>query len=202
MTTILAINGALGGVRGNTARTLAAAIACAPADAQTETLTLAEIAGRSVDDVVDQVRRADALLLGTGVYWSSWGSPMQRFLELMTPYEASDVFLGKPVGVVVTLDSVGGMDVAARLLTAFALLGCTAPPLPIVVLSRANTALRGDAGFVDVWQREDLAPLVANLAAAAADRHGRWAAWPVERFHPQTGMYPTVGALDLGVPQF
>src|SRR4051812_35078991 len=104
--TLLALNGALRGGDGNTGHALAHAVRMVPADVAVTTVSLCDWTG-TTDDLVARVDRADGLLLATGTYWSSWGSPLQRFLEVLTPHEASPVLLGKPVAAVVTMDSVG-----------------------------------------------------------------------------------------------
>src|SRR5437868_13680976 len=136
---LLLLNGSLRGSTGNTARLLERAQRFLPADWQSETLSLPEYSG-TIEGLAERLLAADAFLIGTGVYWGSWGSPLQRFLEVMSAYELSPCFLGKPAGAVVSADSVGGLDIAQRLLGAFSLLGCVIPPLSTVVVSRVATA--------------------------------------------------------------
>ena len=195
------INGAVRGSSGNTATVLAAARAKLPADLEVHELVLAEYTG-TVEDLACELREADALLFATGVYWGSWGSPMQRFLEVMTWLEGTDTLLGKPVGVVVTMDSVGGQDVAQRLLGVFATLGCLVPPMPMVVISRLSSAVSGTPGNEDVWHVDDIQGLVENLRIGAAARALPWKAWAFERTVMPTGTYPASGPLDLGLPRF
>ena len=148
-------------------------------------------------DLVRQVDAADAILLSTGVYWGNHGSPMQRFFEVMTAWEATPVFLGKPAAALVTMDSVGGTDVAARLLHTCNLLGCSTAPLASVVLSRLGVHMGAVAAGDDVWQCADMAPLLDNLLHAAATSRVHWRAWDVHATPPTTGAYPTVGALHV-----
>lgn len=198
---ILALDGSLRGGAGNTGRALAFAGRTAPPCIDFKQVVLSDYAG-TVEALVDELAAADGFLVGTGTYWSSWGSPLQRFLEVMTGLECSDVFLGKPVGVVVTMDSVGGVDVATRLLGTFGKLGCTTPPLPLVVLSRIAALLQGTPSDMDLWQLEDLEVLVANLALAARAERPRWRTWTVERAPMPRGPFPAAGRLELGVPHF
>lgn len=194
---LLSINGAIRGNTGNTSRALVVAEDHARAvGVHVDRVDLADFAG-DVADLVDAVRSADILLFGSGVYWSSWGSPLQRFLEVMTPYEATDVFVGKSVGVVLTMDSVGGADVAARLLFALSLFGCTSPPFAAVVLSRIGEASADD----DVWQPADLHTLVDNLVLQANHRPP-YKRWPVVAADAVDGAWPLPGPLDLGLPDF
>lgn len=201
MRRLLVINGAVRGASGNTARVLAAARARFPADLEVRDLVLADYAD-TVEAMARELSEADALLFATGVYWGSWGSPMQRFFEVMTWLEGTDALLGKPAGVVVTMDSVGGQDVAQRLIGVCATLGCLVPPMPMVVLSRLSTAVSGTPGNEDVWHVDDISALVENLQTAAAIRGLPWRSWAFERTAMPTGVYPASGAIDLGLPRF
>lgn len=154
----------------------------------------------TVDEMVALVRSVDAFFVATGTYWGSWGSPLQRFFEVITPLEATDAFVGKPAACVVTMDSVGGVDVGTRLLGVFAMLGCTIPPFPIVVLSRTGSAVQGRAGFDDVWQARDLEVTLHNLRTAVRRDGERYRAWPVERGRLPAGRWPTSGPLEIGLP--
>jgi len=194
---LVTINGAIRGRGGNTGRALVVAEDHARVQGlDVVAVDLAEFAG-DVSALVDIVRSADVLLFGSGVYWGSWGSPLQRFLEVMTPYEATDVFVGKSVGAVLTMDSVGGTDVAARLLFALSLFGCTSPPFAAVVLSRIAEASADD----DVWQPADLHTLVDNLVLQASNRPA-YTRWPVVAADAVDGAWPLPGPLDLGLPDF
>ena len=194
---ILFLNGSVRGAGGTTARALAIAAAHASARGfDVDTLHLADFVG-DVDAIVQRVRAARGMIVGSGVYWSSWGSPLQRFLEVMTPHEATDVFVGTSVGAVLTMDSVGGTDVAARLLLALGLMGCVAPPFPAVVLSRIAEASDDD----DVWQPHDLHTLVDNVALQAAHTPP-WTTWPVTAADVVDGPWPLPGRLELGLPDF
>ena len=201
MRRLLMINGAVRGSAGNTARVLAAARAKLSAELEVRDIVLAEYTG-TVEDMARELREADALLFATGVYWGSWGSPMQRFLEVMTWLEGTDTLVGKPVGVVVTMDSVGGQDVAQRLLGVFATLGCLVPPMPMVVISRLSAAVSGTPGNEDVWHVDDIQGLVENLRIATTARGLPWKSWAFERTVVPTGTYPSSGPLDLGLPRF
>ncbi|MEO8901767.1 MAG: NAD(P)H-dependent oxidoreductase [Polyangiaceae bacterium] len=200
---LLLLNGSLRGSAGNTASLLQRAAESLDHAGQTDALPLAEYTG-TIEALVERLRAADAILIGTGVYWGSWGSPLQRFLEVMTAYELSPCFLGKPAGAVVSADSVGGLDVAQRLLGAFSLLGCVVPPLSTVVVSRvANAATRADPeANDDVWQSEDLAVVVHNLSLARALATIPWATWPVRELTRLTGPYPAHGVLSNGLAKF
>ena len=201
--TLLLLNGSVRGSSGNTARLLERAQDSLPNDWQIDTLALAEY-DESVEALSGRLVAADAMLLGTGVYWGSWGSPLQRFLEVISAYELSPCFLGKPAAAAVTADSVGGLDVAQRLLGAFSLLGCLVPPLSTLVVSRVgNAATLADAREnEDVWQTTDLDVVVQNLCIARSLSGAPWATWPVRKLPRVDGAYPTHGVLDAGMDKF
>lgn len=198
---LLVLNGSIRGHQGNTGELLDIACRNVPSGVETREVVLATYDG-SVEGLAEELRAAHGFLVGTGVYWGSWGSPMQRFLEVMTAFETSDLFVGKPVGVVVTMDSVGGSDVAERLLGVFSTLGCFVPPLTMLVVSRLATELREVAGNEDVWQVDDADALVQNLVLAMNAAAVPWRSWPVVRTQAVAGRYPATGLLDLGAPHF
>jgi len=201
---ILFLNGSIRGASGNTARWFDRARGVLPAETTHDTLTLAEYGG-SVEGLAERLLAADALLFGSGVYWGSWGSPLQRFLEVMSSYELSACFLGKPVAALISADSVGGLDVAQRLLGACSLLGCVVPPLSTAVVSRvATAAIEADPeANADVWHADDLGVVINNLLVAAkALRGASWSTWPVKQLPRVEGPYPAQGALASGLAKF
>ena len=74
---LLLLNGSVRGSTGNTASLLARADAALPEGWRSDTLSLAEYSG-SVEAIAGRLLAADAFLIGSGVYWGSWGSPLQR----------------------------------------------------------------------------------------------------------------------------
>lgn len=201
MTRLLLLNGSLRGASGNTGRLLDEARRRTPIDVDVTALDLASYAG-TVEVLVEEVRSADALLFGTGVYWGTWGSPLQRFLEVMTAYELTDVFLGKPAGVVLSMDSVGGSDAGQRLLGVLSNLGAFIPPCSMVVVSRVGAAVAETPGNEDVWQLSDISVLVDNLITATQVPRALWRPWPVKHTLEVSGPYPSSGPVDLGVERF
>lgn len=143
----------------------------------------------------------------SGVYWNNWSSPLQRFLEVVSPFENTPAFFGKPVACALTMDAVGGMEVAARLHGAFAGLGCWSPPCSTVVLSRvglaavAATSGMADDPNEDVWRLSDLDIVLQNLVVAARIK-GAWQPWPHLPLKEQGGSWPHSGPLDLGSTRF
>lgn len=200
---LLLLNGSLRGTQGNSARLLQRAAGALPSTWHADSLCLADYRG-TVEALAERLLSADAFLIGSGVYWGSWGSPLQRFLEVISGYELSACFLGKPAGALISADSVGGLDVAQRLLGAFSLLGCVQPPLSSVVLSRAACAASAadPQANADVWQLEDLEVVVHNLVLAQAFAEKTWATWPVRKLAPIVGDYPAHGPLSAGLEKF
>lgn len=200
---LLLLNGSLRGSDGNTARLLQRASDMLPPDWQADTLCLADYRG-TVQALAERLTSAHAFLIGSGVYWGSWASPLQRFLEVMSSFELSPCFLGKPAGALISADSVGGLDVAQRLLGAFSLLGCLVPPLSSVVLSRAAcaaTAADPEAN-ADVWQFDDIEVVVNNLVVAKTLTRAAWSTWPVRKLARVEGDYPAQGPLHAGLEKF
>lgn len=143
-------------------------------------VTLAEV--YEPDALLDELARADAVVIGTGTHWDSWSSLLQRFLEDATPAEGTKLWLGKPVACVVTEHSVGGKAVLSRLQGVLLTLGCALPPMSGLVLSRAALmAARADkAGARDFWSMEDLRVIAHNVIEATSGTK-RWRVWPVDR---------------------
>jgi chromate reductase len=162
----------------------------------------------SVHEMAARLRLANGFLVGSGTYWNSWGSPLQRFFEVMTPYEATDVFAFKPASVVVTMDATGGAEVAARLSATFTCFGCTVPPFGWMALSRVAAALeaRSPEATRDVWGPGDLQVLGANLLVAmnhaALAPSGAYRAWPVEAAAVTAGAWTAFEALPGAAPDF
>jgi chromate reductase len=208
---LLLLNGSLRGPEGNTGWLLQrAAERLASAGHETATLHLADPLP-DLATLASTLRSADGFVVGTGVYWQSWGSPLQRFLEVFTPHENTDLFFAKPVATVVTMDSVGGSELAARLTGVMTSLGCTAAPCSTLVVSRVALEARGPAGLRpltehdpndDVWSLDDLEVVLHNLVEATPDGQRHYRPWAVRSLTPAVGAYPATGRLDLGSPRF
>ena len=182
---IVAVNAALGGEGGKTAALVERAVRQLGPRARVTTLSLAEQPG--FDPHVAVLASADAFLFATGTYWDSWSSHLQRFLEEGTPFEGTPLWLGKPVGVLVTAHSVGGKGVLSRLQGVLSTLGCAIPPMSgIVVKLASQTALAagGDGHALDFWSPDDLEVVAHNLLEAAAGTR-RFVSWDVDRQDPK-----------------
>lgn len=200
---VVLLNGSLRGLDGNTGWLLEEARRRLGDRADVTHLVLADPLPE-VDQLVQLLQQADVLVAGTGLYWDAWGSPMQRFLEVITPWENTDAFFGKPVGAFITADSVGGSDLSARLLSVFNQFGCVVPPCASLVLTRVGMRLDEELSEEDddVWQIEDLDVVMHNLLEASRYGHRRWRAWPFRPLTAPRGAFPAAGRLDLGSPRF
>lgn len=204
---LLIINGSLRGMQGNSgALALKAQEWCRLLNTD---CTILNLAGPlpSIQQVADMVEAHSAFLVISGVYWSNFGSPLQRFIEVMTAYENTPVFFGKPVACALSVDSVGGSDVAARIHSIFSGLGCWSPPCSTLIVSRtgqeaidASTGKSSDVNE-DVWRPDDLEIVMANLVAAMSVAIP-WQQWPIGRLDLSDGPWPATGEVDLDSPRF
>ncbi|AEW00331.1 FMN reductase [Niastella koreensis] len=205
---ILIINGSLRGAAGNSgAVAKQAAEMLKGLQHQATLLTLTDPLP-TIREVYELLTGCDGLLVITGVYWNNWSSPLQRFIEVTTAFENTPAYFGKPVACAVTMDSVGGIEVAARLQAVFGGLGCWSPPCSTVVLSRTGQeAIEASTGNEDdpnndVWRIADLQIVLQNLTMAAAMPRHNWVAWPHTELKISDGPWPGEGPLDLGTPKF
>jgi chromate reductase len=155
-------------------------------DAFVDVVSLAD--GAASHDVLERARDADGLLFATGVYWDSWGSPLQRFFEDASASEGTEVWLGKPAALIVTMHSVGGKAVLSRLMGVLNTFGMWVPPMAAMVYSFVNelaVASRPDDALTgDLWSGGDLPVVCHNLlTAVAGDR--AWRSWAVDRQDPR-----------------
>jgi chromate reductase len=205
---MLIINGSIRGSEGNSAKITKIAEQIAKiSDASAQTLALAKEMP-SIEEVKELLAGHSSFLVVTGNYWSSWGSPLQRFLEVVTAYENTSIFFGKPIACVVSMDSVGGIDIAARLHSVFSGLGCWSPPCSTVVLSRVGLeAIAASEGQTndpneDVWRLSDLNILVGNLLVSEKIKQDEWQKWPNIEFDQEGGSWPETGLIDYGSKSF
>jgi chromate reductase len=179
---VLILNAGLGGRDGNSqvvaehCSQLLRALAV-----QHETLVLRDAAPGGLRAALE---RAERLVFVSGTYWGGFSSLLQQAFEELTPSEASDSWLGKPVAVLVTAHQVGAQSVLFRLQGVLITFGCLVPPLSGVVISKVGEALRARAPELcgDVWGMEDVATALHNLLATPYTP-GAFRAWPVDRAH-------------------
>jgi hypothetical protein len=181
---ITVLDGSLGGAEGNTAAVGAGLFERLGERAALEHVHLGTDT-RSFESLTDLLDRSAGFVFTTGVYWGSWGSPMQRFLEQATPLEASEVWLGKPAAVLVTMHSAGGEAVLTRLQGVLSMLGLLLPPMSGFAYSMATHLCLRHAppeNVLDFWDLPDLEVLAHNLMQGVEG--GRdFRAWTVDKDH-------------------
>ena len=177
---ILIINAALNGRDGNTATLLKRAADYLQRRAEIRQLCLAE--AYSYEVVRAELMAAQGILIGTGTYWDSWSSLLQRLLEDATPDEGEAPWFAKPIGVLVSMHSVGGKGIVSRLQGVLSTFGCLVPPMSGLVYSYANQrALAAPtAQTADLWCLEDVDVVAWNVLTAALKEHD-YRKWPVDR---------------------
>lgn len=206
---ILIINGSIRGEDGNSwgLKNIAEKVLVEDLKANCISLTLTNLLG-TVKEVYDLLVSSDAFLIITGVYWNNWSSCLQRFIEVATAFENSPAFFGKPVACAVSMDSVGGIEVAGRIHSVFSGLGCWSPPCSTLVISRigqeAVLASRGmdDDPNKDVWRLDDIKIVLKNLVNATQFDKKSWISWPHVELKIPTEKWPESGSLNMNTPRF
>ena len=177
---IIFLNGSCQGDRGKTAQLLQRAAKTLAPVASISQITLA--VPPSKESLHHSLAQADGFIFGTGTYWDSWGSPLQRFLEEMTTTEGSTIWLGKPAAVVITMHSVGGKGVLSRLQGVLNTLGVLLPPMSGMVYSAVNQlAIEHQSSPLtdDLWCLSDIDIICHNLVEACSGSR-QWKTWPVD----------------------
>ncbi len=192
--TITLINGSLGGRQGNTRAVLTPLLRFLEAHAQLVELELAT-ALPSVQELAPLFASSDGFIFATGTYWDSWGSPLQAFLEAVTPLEGSPALLGKPVAIVVTMHAVGGKGVLSRLQGVLSTLGFSIPPMSGMVYSLAmmlaaqHPSSEAAHALADFWQPGDLEFIGHNLLEAVSGGKA-FRAWTLDKEDPRRRWIP------------
>lgn len=138
MKKILILNGSLGANTGNTDFLIDhIQIKLKKHNASTEVVHLKDLMEKnlSLNQLKNKLEAADGFVFTSGTYWDSWGSPMQHFLEVSTELEGTNLFLGKPAVVMITMHSVGGKGVLSRLQGVLNTIGLMIPPMTGIVYS-------------------------------------------------------------------
>lgn len=187
MKTIAILDGSLHGKEGNTYGVIEELLPLLPKEFQIDYVEL-----KNIDNCLTlekRLRAADGFILATGTYWQSWGSPMQRFFEQTTDWEATDIWLGKPACTIITMHSIGGLEVMGRLQSNLNMLGAFIPPMCCIVHSHVNQmAGESDEVNYDVWDLKYLST-IANNMIAAINKTGDYKAWEVDRGETVTGLW-------------
>lgn len=185
MKKILILNGSLGGNSGNTEFLLER---LQKSLSKSEVVHLKDLLDKKIEikDLKPKLEQADGFVFTSGTYWDSWGSPLQYFLEAATEFEASDIFMGKPAAVMITMHSVGGKGVLSRLQGVLNTLGMLIPPMSGIVYSLAGQlALETESTFAeDFWSLDDVDVIAHNLMTAV-NRESTYKSWPVDHKDPK-----------------
>jgi multimeric flavodoxin WrbA len=179
MKKVLILDGSLHGKGGNTHGVTEELLKLLP-DVEVDYIELKKIS--DISSLESKIRAADGFIVATGTYWQSWGSPMQRFLEEATPWEGADLWMGKPVCFVITMHSIGGMEVMSRLESNFSMFGALIPPHCSIVHSEVNQLARKDSPenlHQDIWDLRYL-PTIAHNFKAALDGTHNYEPWKVD----------------------
>ncbi len=181
MKKLLVIDGSLQGKDGNTTRLTHFLLAELQSKISIDYLELK--ACRNMVDEEQRFRAADGFVFTTGTYWQSWSSYAQRFFEEVTLWEGTDIWLGKPMCTLVTMHSVGGLEVLSRLQANFLLLGAFIPPMCGLVYSyvnhRAFAVPEKEHEGLDMWGLQDV-PVVAHNLLEAINKTHNYRSWEVD----------------------
>ncbi|SIN88838.1 NAD(P)H-dependent oxidoreductase [Chitinophaga niabensis] len=205
MMKILIINGSVRGNEGNSYALSKRAEAYLTGLQTSGTILTLTDPKPTIREVYDLICRYNGFLVVTGVYWNNWSSPLQRFIEIVTTFENSPAFFGKPVACAVTMDSVGGIEVAGRIHAVFSGLGCWSPPCSTLVISRVGQeAIQAskEPANEDVWRTDDMEIVLKNLVRAASLKNDAWVSWPHIELKVPDQPWPEHGPLNLGTPEF
>lgn len=189
---ILILNGSLGGENGNTQVLINAATQyITKHNIEFEIIHLEQLDKNPIN-LKNKLTSANGFIFTSGTYWDSWGSPMQKFLEESTEFEASDVFFNKPASVMITMHSVGGKGVLSRLQGVLNTIGLAIPPMSGLVYSLSAhlainqaTNLKEDSTFnEDFWSLEDIEVVIHNLITYMLHKKD-YKSWPVDHKDPK-----------------
>ncbi len=181
---ILIINGSLRGEEGDGYRLAMKALEYAKTHEDIDVSIYSLTAPKSTTkELYELLESADGFVVISGTYWNNISSLLQRFAEVCTAFENSPAFFGKPVAALVTMDSVGGIEVANKIHHIFQGLGCWSPPCSSVVISRIGEKAVQDSIAInsdendDVWRIADIEITIQNLITATTFPRNEWKCW-------------------------
>lgn len=181
MPQVLVLNGSISGEDGSTEQCLRRVVPHL-IGRRIDVVQMNIIQPRHLNGLMEMLTDSDGFLIGTGTYWDSWGSPLQKLLEDIAGLDSSSTLFGKPVGLVVTEHSVGGKGVLSRLMGVLNTMGLWVPPHGGMVYNAvAHWALGlGLSGWQaeETWCLDDLDIIAHNLAEAVLGAN-QWKSWPV-----------------------
>ncbi|MCB0333749.1 MAG: NAD(P)H-dependent oxidoreductase [Bdellovibrionales bacterium] len=176
---LLVLNGGLSGSQGNSAHILSQAVEYFDNRFDVQWCNLAE--KKDHERQISLCQKADAFLIATGTYWGSCSSVLQDFFERMTPTEGTDVWLGKPVGIIVTMHAAGAESVLSRLQLTLNMFGSLLPPMSAMTYSAlTHEAIKNQSLQTETWQLSDLEIVCHNLTQAVT-REYHWRVWPTDK---------------------
>lgn len=170
---ILFVNGSLFGTESNTF-SLVEKLGKFLSEYEIVHLNLSENKNHKI--IVELIDEADGFIFGTGTYWQSWSSYLQSFFEEMVRYEGDKIWMNKPFCTVVTMHSIGGMDVASRIQSNLSLFGLVVPPMCCIVHSYVNTLLTKISDECNIWGERDL-EIIANNLKVAIENKSSYQSW-------------------------
>lgn len=176
---ILIVNGSLGGVQGNTSEVLALAEESLIEGAEVFHLDLSR--EPSLDRILDAADKAQGFIFGTGTYWESWGSPLQRMFEMTAHTEGDPYWFGKPAVAFVTAHAVGSRSVLSRLFGTLNSFGMLIPPYGGMTYTKVNDVALKHANeeFTrELWTPQDVPVVTHNLLQSVIGGTD-WRQWPV-----------------------
>ncbi len=198
---LLIINGGLGGKDGNTFLIFSKQLKIFLAqnnNIKSSVIHLKDFAKKSLSSNLEikfwkeNLNNHDAIFILTGTYWDSWSSYLQRFLEVTTSLECDKCYYGKPVGVLVTMHSVGGKEVLSRLQGVFSTQGYLIPPQSSLVISLASEMAlelekksKKNNFSGDFWSQSEIPEVLARLMAYTSSTPKAISAWEVDKKDPK-----------------
>lgn len=185
MKKILILNGSLGGKDGNTQKIIWPFLK----KLEQEKISFEELflnEEKSFIDLENKCISADGFLFISGTYWDSWGSPLQKFLEISTQFEGTKAIFSKPASVIISMHSVGGKSVLSRLQGVLNTQGYLIPPMSGMVYSLQTHLCKDiENSFVDdFWSLEDV-EIVAHNLIETINKTGQYKAWPIDKKDPK-----------------
>ncbi len=181
---ILILNGSLGAEKGNTSILIQQALMTL--HRYQATVEVIHLKKYPLVNLKEKLNWADGFIFTSGTYWDSWGSPLQKFLEDCTEFEATNVFFNKPASVLISMHSVGGKEVLSRLQGVLSTMGLSIPPMSGLVYSlAAHLAIHeSQTSFKDdFWSLEDIEVTTHNLITAILGNYN-FKSWPVDTKDP------------------
>jgi multimeric flavodoxin WrbA len=137
----------------------------------------------SCQEVLDELENCGGVVIGTGTHWDNHSSRLQCFIEDATHTECTSLWLGKPLGIIVTAHSVGDSSVIQTLMRTFNNFGVMIPPCctaGLTLTGQEALAHSENPHLGDVNCPEDLLTIAHNICVGMGCAQ-LYQAWPVSR---------------------